>query len=281
MAVVDRAEAASRIEIVDLEVADLERHPDLIGEIYGRRCVGAIVRQVFDQGRMADLAAHLAAGIEGMPRAFAPTFKGGLYGTPLAVSSEDLGNYLDDAERFRSGIAPLFASVGGLEPRVEAILGRVAGGLPVELARAPDGRGYLSASVRVLVEGDSLPIHYENGTIRGASMKALLPLVDTETIMSFYIPVALPEAGGVLQLFTTDCSGDGDRIIGELGGPDRARSILAERGCIDVLPGVGDMLVFDGGRHYHLVTEVRRGVRWTLGGFLAYARDHGRLLYWS
>ena len=112
-------------------------------------------------------------------------------------------------------------------------------------------------------------------------MKKLLPELDGETIMSFYIPVALPRSGGVLEVFATDCSGDGDRIIQDLGGPERARAILAERGRIEVRPGVGDMLVFDGGRHYHLVTEISAGARWTLGGFFAFTGDHSRILYWS
>lgn len=277
----EQAHDAARLEVLSLTLAELERHPDLIGDVYRRRHLGAIVQGVFAAADMAALAARLTAGVEGMPRAFAHTFKGGLFGSPLAVSGEDLGDYLDAAARFRAAIAPLFAAAGGLEARLEAVLGRITGGCPVEIARAPDGRPYLPASVRMLIEGDALPIHYENGTLRAASLRQLRPALDAETLMSFYVPVALPEAGGILQVFTTDCSGDGDRIIGDLGGPEHARAVLAARGCVDVRPGVGDMLIFDGGRHYHLVTEITRGVRWTLGGFLAYTRDHDRLLYWS
>jgi hypothetical protein len=200
---------------------------------------------------------------------------------PLVMGSEDLQDYLENAERFGVAIAPLFAAAGGLERRIESVLARIAGGLPVDVARTEKGRPYLPATIRVLIEGDSLPIHYENGTTRAASMKPILSQLDAETIMSFYVPVSLPEEGGILEVFTTDCSGDGHRIIGDLGGPERAREILAERGRIEILPGVGDMLLFDGGRHYHLVTEVRHGARWTLGGFFAYTKDHGRIVYWS
>lgn len=269
-----------RLDVLTLEVGDLDRHPTLLGDIHARRVVGAILSGVFEPQHMAQLYARLGAGVPGMPRAFAPTFKGGLYGTPLVLASEDLSDYLDDAERFRAAIAPLFAQVGGLEARIEHVLGRIAGGMPVEVARC-DGRGYLPASVRVLVPGDSLPLHYENGTTRYASMKRLLPELDVQTIMSFYVPVALPEAGGVLEVFEADCSGDGDRLIHDLGGPERARSILAGQGYVEVLPGVGDMLVFDGGRHYHLVTTVRAGSRWTLGGFFAFSKAHDRVVYWS
>lgn len=278
---VDRT-TTTPLDVLTVEVADLDRHRDLLGDMYCRRFAGAILRRVFEPQQMAELATRLTAGLDGMPRAVAATFKGGLYGTPLVMGSEDLHDYLVDAERFRTAIAPLFASTGGLEPRIESVLGRIAGGLPVEVARTSDGRRYVPATIRVLVAGDSLPIHYENGTTRYASMKRLLPQVDAETIMSFYVPVALPEAGGILEVFTTDCSGDGDRIIQELGGPERARTILAQRGCIEVRPAIGDMLVFDGGRHYHLVTEVQgAAARWTLGGFLAFAKDHGRVFYWS
>ncbi len=273
--------ATSGLEVLTLAIADLARYPDLLGDIYRRRYVGAIVRGVFEPEQMAELVERLQAGIEGMPRAVAPTFKGGLFGNPLVMGSEDLHDYLADAERFRSAIAPLFASAGGLERRIESVLATVTGGLPVGVARTDNGREYLPATIRVLIEGDSLPIHYENGTTRAAAMKPILAHLDAETIMSFYVPVALPTDGGVLEVFTTDCSADGHRIIGDLGGPERARVILAERGYIEVRPGVGDMLLFDGGRHYHLVTEVRGGARWTLGGFFAYTKDHSRIVYWS
>jgi hypothetical protein len=282
MARTDPTAVADALPVLVVDAADVDRHAELLERIFQRQYMGVIVRGVFAPTHMSEVVSRLGAGVDGMPHAVAPTFKGGLYGTPVVMGSEDLRGYLDDAGRFRSAIAPLFASCGGLEACIESIIGALAGGLPVELPRAHDGRAYVPATIRVLVDGDSLPIHYENGTTRYASMQRLLPQVDTETIMSFYVPMALPHAGGVLEVFTTDCSGRGDRIIEELGGPERALPILTERGCIEVLPGVGDMLLFDGGRHYHRVTEVRGPhARWTLGGFYAYAKDHRRILYWS
>src|ERR1041384_1365850 len=222
---------ADALPVMVLDVPDIHRHPDLLDAIFRRQYMGAIVRGVFTPARMAEVVSNLHAGVDGMPRAVVPTFKGGLYGTPLVMGSEDLRGYLDDAARFRSAIEPLFGSSGGLETCIESILGPLAAGRPVEVPRAHDGRGYVPATIRVLVDGDSLPIHYENGTTKYASMKRLLPQVDAETIMSFYVPMALPGAGGVLEVFTTDCSGDGDRIIQDLGGPERALPILTERGC--------------------------------------------------
>ena len=44
----------------------------------------------------------------------------------------------------------------------------------------------------------------------------------------------------------------------------------------------GDLLVFDGGRHFHQILPVvgpRR--RWTVGGFMAPTRDRTAWLRWS
>ncbi len=272
---------ASSIEVRRFDFGQADRSGDLVGDMFARRCAGAIVEHVFSVATMAELATRVRGGVAGLPQATAPTFRGGLFGVPLVLTGEDLNDYLIAAEQFRAAIEPLFTSVGGLEARLSETLARVAGGRRVEVARAEDGRAYLPASIRVLVAGDSLPIHYENGTTKYDSMRRLLPQVDATTIMSFYLTVELAEEGGTLQYFSTDCSGDGDRIIGDLGGPEQAREILAARGYIDVFPGVGDLLLFDGGRNYHLVTEVRRGTRWTLGGFFALTKEHDRVLYWS
>jgi hapalindole-type alkaloid chlorinase len=269
------------MEVRRFDVGEADRCGDLIGDMFTRRCAGAIVEHVFSASMMAELTARIRRGVAGLPQATASTFRGGLFGVPLVLSGEDLNDYLAAAEHFRAAIEPLFASEGGLEACLRDTLARVAGGRSVEVARAEDGRAYLPASIRVLVAGDSLPIHYENGTTKYDSMRPLLARIDRTTIMSFYLTVELAEEGGTLQYFSTDCSGDGDRIIGDLGGPEKARAILAARGYIDVFPGVGDLLVFDGGRHYHLVTEVHRGTRWTLGGFFALTKEHDRVLYWS
>ena len=280
MAAVDQAVTAS-MEVRRFDAGEVHRSGDLIGDMFARRCAGAVVEHLFPLSTMAELAERIRAGVAGLPQATAPTFRGGLFGVPLVLSGADLGDYLTAAEQFRAAVEPLFASAGGLEARLRDTLAHVAGGRRVEVARAEDGRAYLPASIRVLVAGDSLPIHYENGTTKYDSMRALLARVDATTIMSFYLTIELAEEGGTLQYFSTDCSGDGDRIIGDLGGPEKARAILGARGYIDVFPGIGDLLLFDGGRNYHLVTEVRRGTRWTLGGFFALTKGHDRVFYWS
>jgi hypothetical protein len=135
--------------------------------------------------------------------------------------------------------------------------------------------------LRILIEGGRLPLHYENETLRSPVMQALRPLLDLSTLMSFYIPLAMPLSGGILRLFRVNCLDGGDALIGRLGGDESALPYFEERGFSVVLPRIGDLLVFDGGRWYHDVTPVVGGSRWTLGGFLAMTRDHRDVYYWS
>jgi hypothetical protein len=99
--------------------------------------------------------------------------------------------------------------------------------------------------------------------------------------MSFYVPLVIPQNGGELRLFHTNCLKGGDSLIKRFGGEEKARPHFEERGFQIVAPGVGDLLVFDGGRWYHDVTAITAGSRWTLGGFLAVTRDHQAVYYWS
>ena len=49
-----------------------------------------------------------------------------------------------------------------------------------------------------------------------------------------------------------------------------------------IRPRAGDLLFFDGGRIWHLVSAVRgQRVRITLGGFAAFSLDDRSIVYWS
>jgi hypothetical protein len=114
----ETATGTTDLRVLTIEPGTIDAHRDLLGDMYRQRVAGAIIKGVFEPDHMAELSRRLVAGVEGMPRAVAPTFKGGLYGTPLVMGSEDLRGYLEDAERFRTAIAGLFESVGGLETRI-------------------------------------------------------------------------------------------------------------------------------------------------------------------
>jgi len=256
-------------------VAEIDRpaaRPDAIREIFDRGLVALIVRNVFPADTLAAIVARIEGGEMDLPEVHVPSFRGPIWGRPLVTSGGDLGRYLDDADRFRAVCGDLFP-LG----RIHEVLAALAGGRLVSIPTA-QGRRFVPATIRVLIEGDRLPLHFENTTFEHGAMQKIA--LDRSTLMSFYVPLALPDRGGELRIYEVDWK-EGRGLIERMGGDDAARAYLLTRAHTVLRPGIGDLLLFDGGRHYHEVTPVGGRPRWTLGGFLALSSDQRSIHFWS
>lgn len=269
------------LHIAEIDAARAAEAGDVIGRMVAGSIAGIIVRGVLTAESAAELVRRLEPDTGALPVFRPPVFKGRVFGRPLVSATDGLSTYFDAAERFRVGAAELVADYPRLEQRIHDALTALAGGRPVGVPRSAGGRRYLAATIRVLIDGDRLPLHYENETLGRPVMNELRPALDLSTLMSFYIPLAVSASGGILRLFRTHCLDGGDSLVERLGGEERARAHFERRGFLRVLPGIGDLLVFDGGRWYHDVTPVEGGARWTLGGFLALTGDGSAVHYWS
>ena len=73
---------------------------------------------------------------------------------------------------------------------------------------------------------------------------------------------------------------DGNHIL-----PDRRSNVgelLGRFEWTEIRPGVGDVLIFDGGRYLHRVDWVSGDrTRWTMGGFLMFDRSGETLFYFA
>lgn len=268
------------LTVRETTVAGLTQFPRAIEEIFRGDLTALIVRGFLAPELLAGSVRRVESGEVKMLRLDGPIFKGCLYGRPLAASRADLSDYLADSVPGRGALTELFGQGPSLEERVRAALTALAGGVPVELARSADGRDYMPTSIRVLIAGDQLPPHAENQTLNRPASRELKERVDGHCVMSFYLPVQLPEAGGLLTVVSGDQFKDGDGQLGKLG--DKAKEALEATGTITIKPGVGDLLVFESGRRYHWVSPVEGPrARWTLGGFFAYTKAHDRILFWA
>ena len=266
------------VEVDCSRVAD-QRHA--IEAIFEGDIAGVIVKRVFDRDRVESLVSSLRRRSEDLPTFHPPVFKGFVLGRPLVASGDDLPGYLSDADVFRRRCTDLVSDYPDIERRLYEMMKGLAGERDVQVPAGEDGRSYLAATVRVLIEGDRLPLHYENETLKSPVMETLVPTLNTDTLMSFYVPLETPSAGGELRLFQLHCLGGGDSLINDLGSESEALRYFESKGFSLVLPEIGDLLVFDGGRWYHDVTPVVGGQRWTYGGFLALTADGGGVRYWS
>ena len=268
-------------EVLDVECERVGDAEDAVAAMLAGTLAGVILRGVLDQNTVSAWVTRLRADGERLPTFRPPVFNGHVFGKPLVGASEGLDDYLEQAQKFRDVCDSISPSHRDIENRIHQALQSICGAMPASVPHAADGRSYLAATIRILVEGDQLPLHYENETLDRPVMKPLSPLLDHATLMSFYLPLVLPEAGGRLRLFNTHCLDGGDSLIGRLGGEEHAIPQFERNGYSVLEPTVGDLLIFDGGRWYHDVTPIEAGSRWTLGGFLAVTRQRDAVLYWS
>jgi hypothetical protein len=161
--------------------------------------------------------------------------------------------YFPDAERdvewVRTRLHPLI-------PCLEQRLAGLAGGRPVASLSAP--QVHRLATVRAMDVGYGAPPHID-AYRESPGLASLFAETDRATQLSWYVLLQLPGAGGELEVEARD------------GGPAR------------VVPlGLGDGVLFDGGRLRHQVTLVESSPpRISVGGFAGLATRHDRFLFWG
>src|SRR5262249_22312028 len=140
--------------------------------------------------------------------------------------------------------------------------------------RGPDGRCYLLASVRELLDRGFIPPHCECEQLDREPYHHLGPLLDRTTLLSYYVMIDPPRGGGELLIHQLGWDEVRDQHV--QGQRTEVRALIERdpRPTLRVCPLPGDLLIFDGGRWIHEVRPVQSGKRWTLGGFLA--RDAAR-----
>jgi hypothetical protein len=143
-----------------------------LSEIRDGTLDGIILKHVFPADLVAKVAESIANGDCDFPTFQPPDGRrGSAYGWPL-VAEGSLEHYLETAERFRAACAAL---LGEDEPErtLTTMLASIAAGYEVSVPRADDGRPYLPATIRSLVAGDLLPLHYENEVFGWPGMRPL------------------------------------------------------------------------------------------------------------
>lgn len=193
----------------------------------------------------------------------------------------DLPAYLACAEGFRAGLERLAGPDGRtLEDEISDVMHRLSGGRDVRCPRAPDGREYAGATVRMLPPGHGIPVHCGNYFLGTPGYEELAPQILLEDQLSFFMPLATPRAGGTLRVYDLSW-GDPQTPTTEdepYDGPAIAEGFPYQ----EFAPEVGDLLLFDGGRWYHDVSTIEGPIpRWTMGGFLGLTPDRSAWMRWS
>lgn len=256
---------------------DLGRFDDAIERIYEGTLDGLTIRGVFPPQEMATCVRRT--------HEYAAEFRDHgeqiMFGTALVGADDVRADYFTGASTINDRIESLFDAdfVG----RVAEILSACGGGRP---AVVPDeeGRGrYVPATIRFLPPGRGV-MHAHTANEFCDTWGAYSHLRDIARMwnsLSYFIVGQAPDAGGELVLYDLMWDDTPDDVLA-LGMSQERDDLLSRFDALSVPPGVGDMILFTGGRIWHRVAPVEGDAeRVTIGGFVAFSKDEEQVLFWS
>jgi isopenicillin N synthase-like dioxygenase len=275
------AEGGPTLRVQDIELASIAEAARAIDALLAGELGLVVVRRAFSAEQMLALRRRLERGEPPLSRfAFPEKFHARYYGANLDMAGSDLREYFDLAERFERDLRGLGGEEIDLGNALPRLLGALASGSELGRPKGPDGRPYLIASIRELLQRGYIPPHCECEQIAREPYRHLGPLLDRKTLLSWYVMIAPPEAGGELVVHELRWHEVRERYLEHERSEVNELLASERRPLLRVRAQAGDLLIFDGGRLIHEVRPVERGTRWTLGGFVA--RDaFGQLLHWA
>jgi hypothetical protein len=248
---------------------DLARHANAIEDIHQDRLDALVLRHGFPEA--ARLALLQRIGDDATLPWLRPNRTGpqtdlrvlGVAATPTfeTPGGPAVDGYFDAAARYGVLYDELLDVGPSVPAHLEAVLGRVAGGRPVERLTQPDGRRFAPCSIRSLPEGQRIIVHNDYYHFQLPVYRDVVADLDATTSLSFLVQLQAPDDGGELVIHGLSHADPTPRLAG--GMPD-------------------DVLLFAAGRLYpHVAPVIGARPRVTLGGFLTFDRGHTRVVYWN
>ena len=236
-----------------------------------------IIRNVFPPATMEAVVARLLRGESRIPGNASPYYVGRTFGRILPREQDPPagGVFPGGGALPRRVSRPLpRAPRMDFQARFEEVLGMMAGGRAVRVPVNAAGQTYQPWSIREMLPGGEIDLHYEDEAFDSPTMSELRSMIDRPHQMSAYLALQVPERGGELSLYPL---GEGDPEAIDLKTMARKSERIYSR--IEemaprhaLLAGVGDLLLFDAGRFFHRVTRVEgTRARWTMGSFITLA----------
>ncbi|GAX43746.1 hypothetical protein NIES4075_47610 [Tolypothrix sp. NIES-4075] len=278
---------------LDIHVSEIEKHPSALQDmLYNRSFEGMIIREVLPKNVVEVVVSRLEENEGGMSAIidskFADLVKGPLsFGENIIFCDPNLQQYFDSATIFRQKCRILFEGTLDFEKRVESVFQFLSGVKKVQVPTGPEGQTYIPATIRKLPKGHEFTIHVGNDFLNKPQSDHLRTLVDITDQLSFFIPLVLPEGGGDLSIYGLEWDGDPlpfqDTSSNASWTYQQSHQLFVEEyGSMTFAPGLGDMMLFDGGRFYHCIAPtVGDRARITIGGFLSFSKEHDAIYYWS
>jgi hypothetical protein len=251
-----------------------------LGELWKGERLGCVLRNVWPAAEVERFVAALSSPDAPIAPGRQEHYGGLEFGRALVVSQPQSDEYFAAATDLRRACEDLRFP---FERVCAAVLTQLDGARSARSPRDTRGRQYGFATVRVIPPGGQIDVHCEGETVDFTAMADLARQLEGRAQLSFYTLLAAPERGGELRVYPLRFNeGDGARLARLSRRGAEVESLCEKYGWVTPRVGVGDLLIFDSGRHYHRVTAVEgTRARWTMGGFLGRASEDSAILYWG
>jgi len=273
--------------VLDLDIAALDAHADVVDRILGDDLLHVTVRSVCDPASLVEINRRLDRehgrfevspvhppespdhGVQQLGSMACPT---GLQ--PRGPAWE---TYLRAAARFREDCANLCEGLPDLENAVGSTLKALSGGRRTGIPELEEAASYSPATIRIFPAGCGAPWHrdaYPDLPVHAQ----LREIADLSVQLSWYLILTAPEKGGSLAVCFNRADAEAPSVSTEALSRDEEEQLDLVR----FAPRPGDLVLFAGSRYPHCV-EPSHGprARRTFGGFAAPALDGETLYFWG
>ena len=278
------------VRSLDVDRSDLAGVSNALEAMYRDELDVVIVRNAFDNTILSDAGARLdsdannpgwARPNEKMPVEDLQILGTDTPATPTyqAPRGASLDAYLDSAAKHRHDSA-VFADGYDAAAEIQKVLALFAGGRPVRLATAADGRSWVPFTIRRIADGKQIGIHHDYH-YKLDMYSELSKQADTTTLISYVATLRAPDAGG--ELFVYGATSDMTDLPKMPNGFAYDLPVIeAKYDSARFVPREGDLFLVASGRCLHRVGRVSGPrARVTMGGFLALSADRREVVFWS
>ncbi|NCQ98162.1 MAG: hypothetical protein GPJ28_01955 [Microcystis aeruginosa L211-11] len=269
---------SSQAQVITRQVTDLADIPDILSEIRQETVQGIIIKQVFSQREMQQLAQY----VQSLEAGFFPTRYGKTYGLSLSDIEGNKANYLDKAEQFRKML--IDALPIDFEARITQIFKQLSNGRAI-CCPQEDAKKYTPATIRFVPPNQpGIVAHVDSEFTYSPNYSYLHQIADVPNCFSYFIVVNKPTHGGELILhqlyFNSDELKNLKTGLNQFIMDKKQNLNHYSQQSFELFEG--DLVIFKSSTITHEIAYVSGAItRITIGGFLSISHDNQKIYYWS
>lgn len=275
------------LRAVELNATECNMMPDALHRIFRGALDVLVIRGAFSPVAMGEVVDTLAHGghdffltpqeIPDLRTEQIIVYGDGIQPNFVEGNGPPIDRYLGHASQWRSACRDLFKNGMDYEARMNEIFTAMSGGRSVRVPTYSDGRSYCPSTIRRVPPGHAVPFHVGNYFLYLDGYKHLSTVIELRDQISFFTTMSPSEAGGDIEVYELRFDDPRARGINSYGTDQHTPF------AFQAFPmRAGDLFIFDGGRFWHRVSEVRGPrPRWTIGGFCGFGIDDRMIYYWG